>query len=106
MTALLMPTDPEVYPDPMCFDPDRWMDAEARKRMDKAYAPFGRGTRICIGMHLAWMELYMVVAAIVQRSDFEFDADAAEDVTQASDIFTIGTTARNGLKAAITRHED
>ncbi|RYP27099.1 hypothetical protein DL767_007796 [Monosporascus sp. MG133] len=81
MTALLMHTDPEVYPDPMRFDPDRWMDAEARRRMDKAYAPFGRGTRICIGMHLAWVELYMVVAAIVQRFDFEFDADAAKDVT-------------------------
>ncbi|RYP14779.1 hypothetical protein DL765_006135 [Monosporascus sp. GIB2] len=104
MTALLMHLDPEVYPDPMRFDPDRWMDAEARKRIDKAYAPFGRGTRICIGMHLAWVELYMVVAAIVQRFDFEFDADAAKDVTWVSDMFTIGTAARNGLKAVITRH--
>ncbi|RYP45943.1 hypothetical protein DL769_011423 [Monosporascus sp. CRB-8-3] len=106
MTALLMHLDPEVYPDPMRFDPDRWMDAEERKRMDKAYAPFGRGTRICIGMHLAWVELYMVVAAIVQRFDFEFDADASKDITWVSDMFTIGTAARNGLKAVITRHED
>ncbi|RYP91984.1 hypothetical protein DL770_001905 [Monosporascus sp. CRB-9-2] len=78
MTALLMHTDPEGYPDPIRFTPDRWMDVEARKRMDKAYA---RGTRICVGMHLAWVELYMVVAAIVQRFDFEFDPDAAKDVT-------------------------
>lgn len=50
MTTLLMHTDKALYPDPKRFDPDRWMDLDARKKADKTYAPFSRGTRICLGM--------------------------------------------------------
>jgi cytochrome P450 len=50
MTTLLMHLDKNIYEDPMRFDPDRWMDKDFRKRVDKTYAPFSRGTRICIGM--------------------------------------------------------
>jgi cytochrome P450 len=50
MTALLMHTDPALYPDPLRFDPDRWMDLEARKKAEKTWFPFSPGTRMCLGM--------------------------------------------------------
>lgn len=50
MTTLFMHMDEKLYPDPTTFQPERWMDPEARKRTEKVYAPFSRGTRICIGM--------------------------------------------------------
>ncbi|RYO73653.1 hypothetical protein DL764_010431 [Monosporascus ibericus] len=50
MTALLMHKNESLYPDPEKFDPERWMDTEARKKADKTFAPFSRGTRICLGM--------------------------------------------------------
>jgi len=50
MTTLLMHTDPTLYPEPMSFNPDRWMDLEFRKAASKTYAPFSKGTRSCIGM--------------------------------------------------------
>lgn len=50
MTTILMHTDENLYPDPMRFNPDRWMDPDARKRSEKTYAPFSRGTRSCLGM--------------------------------------------------------
>lgn len=50
MTTILMHTDETLYPAPLSFNPDRWMDPEARRKMDKTYAPFSRGTRICLGM--------------------------------------------------------
>lgn len=50
MTTWLMHTDPDVYADPMRFNPDRWMDPTARKAFDKFYAPFSKGQRICLGM--------------------------------------------------------
>lgn len=49
MTTLLMHTDEKLYPDPMRFNPDRWMDPTAREAT-KRFAPFSRGTRICLGM--------------------------------------------------------
>lgn len=50
MTNLFMHTDEALYPDPMRFNPDRWMDLDARKALEKTYAPFSKGTRICLGM--------------------------------------------------------
>lgn len=48
MTVLLMHLNEDLYPQPKTFNPDRWTD-EA-KRSDKTFAPFSRGTRICLGM--------------------------------------------------------
>lgn len=52
MTSLLMHMDATLYPNPFYFNPDRWvaLDADARKKLDKVFAPFLKGTRICIGM--------------------------------------------------------
>lgn len=48
MTVLLMHLNAAIYSQPKTFNPDRWSD-EA-KRSDKTFAPFSRGTRICLGM--------------------------------------------------------
>jgi cytochrome P450 len=50
MTTILMHTDEELYPEPLSYIPDRWMDSEVRKKLEKTYAPFSRGTRSCLGM--------------------------------------------------------
>lgn len=50
MTTLLMHTDETLYPDPMRFNPDRWLVSGAAGATASKYAPFGRGTRICLGM--------------------------------------------------------
>ncbi|KAK7946092.1 Trichodiene oxygenase [Apiospora aurea] len=103
MTTLLMHTDPDIYPDPTCFDPERWVDMDVRRKAEKTYAPFGRGTRMCLGMYLAWAELYMVVSTLVERFDLEFDPAALGDLECTSDEFLIGTTKRNGLRAYVKR---
>jgi cytochrome P450 len=50
MTTILMHMDEKLYPDPERFQPERWMDVEVRKKADKTFAPFSRGTRNCGGM--------------------------------------------------------
>ena len=41
-----------IYPDPKVFRPERWLegDAEHRKKMEGAFLPFNKGSRMCIGL--------------------------------------------------------
>ena len=65
--------DPEAWPDPLRFDPDRFLDPDADQQaaIDDAWVPFGRGPRRCIGFALAQMELTLAVARLAQRLDVD-----------------------------------
>ncbi|KAI0809864.1 trichodiene oxygenase [Xylaria sp. FL0064] len=103
MTTYLIHRDPDVYSDPDQFKPQRWLDLQERLKLEKFYAPFSKGPRNCLGMHLAWAELYMTVAALVEHFDIVFDSSAIDDITCTSDQFTIGTAGNNGLPVTVRR---
>lgn len=50
MTQTLTHSDLVLYPRPMHFDPERWLDHGAKKKPEKTYMPFSKGTRGCLGM--------------------------------------------------------
>lgn len=52
--TVLIPTmavqrDPEYYPDPELFDPERFSEDNKLLMKESAYLPFGTGPRKCIG---------------------------------------------------------
>ena len=49
MSAYFMHTDPEVYPDPFKFNPDRWL-GDLNPLMKRNLVPFCRGSRSCLRM--------------------------------------------------------
>ncbi|KAL3419452.1 cytochrome P450 [Phlyctema vagabunda] len=49
-----------IFRDPLKFDPERWFAPS--QDMKDAFMPFGGGSRICIGLHLAYMELSLATA--------------------------------------------
>ncbi|KAF4462954.1 cytochrome P450 [Fusarium albosuccineum] len=102
MTAILMHTDEESFSNPKEFKPDRWMDPLEQKKGFKAFVPFSKGTRICLGMHLAWAELYLVISTLVQRFDFHFPEAKAEDFEPVADHFAVGTRGKGVLKATVS----
>jgi hypothetical protein len=65
-------TDAVLFPRPREFIPERWItDAlpsgfppphEARKH----FVPFSRGTRACVGMNLAYAELYLTIGTLLK----------------------------------------
>ena len=43
--------DPDIFPDPHAFDPERWIRAAANgERLDRYLVIFSRGSRICQGL--------------------------------------------------------
>ncbi|HEU4428202.1 MAG TPA: cytochrome P450 [Myxococcota bacterium] len=64
---------PELWSDPECFDPDRWLPERGEPRHAFAYLPFGLGGRRCVGEDFALLELRAVLARILQRWRVELD---------------------------------
>lgn len=48
--------DPEYYPEPEKFNPDRFSDEAVKQRDAMAWLPFGDGPRNCIGMKNNYIE--------------------------------------------------
>ena len=50
MSHLLMYHDESIYPDSYAFKPERWVDPADRRRLERYFEPFLRGTRNCMGI--------------------------------------------------------
>ncbi|KAL8663689.1 MAG: hypothetical protein Q9202_003635 [Teloschistes flavicans] len=67
MSSWLLHHDETYFPNPTKFDPDRWGDATDAYKMEKAFVPFGKGSRACLGMNLAYCELYVSIGTLFRR---------------------------------------
>ncbi len=63
----IMGRDPQYFPDPLRFDPDRFSPENKAARPKFTYFPFGGGSRQCIGESFAWMEGVFSIATIASR---------------------------------------
>ncbi len=70
ISPYLLHHDPESWPDPDAFDPDRFAEGRDKDRPAYAYLPFGGGPRLCIGNQFALMELQILLTLFVRQFDF------------------------------------
>nr|AKI33846.1 cytochrome P450 76AD1-like protein [Anulocaulis leiosolenus] len=64
--------DPNVWPDPEVFRPERFMDCGVDvKGRDFELLPFGAGRRICPGLSLAYRMLNLMLANLVHSFDWK-----------------------------------
>ncbi|XP_061098811.1 cytochrome P450 3A30-like [Conger conger] len=62
--------DPEHWPEPECFNPERF-SKENKDGMDPyAFLPFGAGPRNCIGMRLAVVLMKLAIVQVLQHFSF------------------------------------
>lgn len=88
MTLRSSLTAESVYPDPLSFNPDRWLvTGEELKRLEKYFIPFSRGARSCIGKDLAMMNLYLMIANFFHRFDAELFETTRKDIEIEHDLF-------------------
>lgn len=72
-SAYITHRDPELYPEPAAFRPERWATI---KPDAYAYCPFSAGARVCLGSMLAQMEIKLVIALILARISPRVPADS------------------------------
>jgi len=82
MSQYMISRRPDLYPDPLRFDPDRFTPEAKATRPRFAYFPFGAGSRQCIGESFAWMEGVLAIATIASRWRMTY-LDSAPPVPQA-----------------------
>ncbi|MGO1167650.1 MAG: cytochrome P450 [Janibacter sp.] len=94
----LLHRDPDVWPDPERFDPDRFLPEHIRARPAHAYSPFGSGERACIGRQFALHEAVIVLAKLLHRFDLTpepgYELTVTERLTLMPVGFRVGLTRR------------
>ena len=52
MSSWILHQDEHYFPRPTAFDPERWADPREAQRLERAFVPFGKGSRARVGMNL------------------------------------------------------
>ena len=95
MTSYIIHRNPDIFPSPLEYRPERWLEYP---RLDKYLVSFSKGKMQCLGINLAYAELYLMLAKLFRvygseevkmdgdigwlelfDTNFERDIDIAED---------------------------
>jgi sterol 22-desaturase len=79
--------DPEAYPDPDTFDPDRWITGDAEKQV-KNWLVFGTGPHYCLGQTYAQLNLMAMIGKASMELDWvHHPTPISEDIEVFATIF-------------------
>ncbi|KAF7852941.1 hypothetical protein EAF04_010818 [Stromatinia cepivora] len=98
-TQFSMHHNPAIFPSPSTFNPERWLGDQA-KELEKYLVPFSRGPRACLGMNIAYAQMYIILALLFSRFEmelFETDAESMEWVDHGNAV------TRSSVKVRVRR---
>ncbi|KAL4963865.1 cytochrome P450 [Aspergillus stella-maris] len=78
-TGHFVHSNPSIFERPNEFIPERWLGDDA-KANDKWLLSFSRGPRSCLGIHLAWAELYLTFGHVYRKFEIEVDAASPKEL--------------------------
>lgn len=55
-----------IFPDPLAFQPERWLEGNVSDKMTRNWFAFGAGPRACIARNLATVELFITTERVVE----------------------------------------
>ncbi|KAG9310288.1 cytochrome P450 [Chiua virens] len=77
--------DPDVFPNPERFDPQRWLTAEGKVRNDIRFCTYGFGRRTCPALHVADRSMFITTALILWAFHISEDPKAPIDAFDFTD---------------------
>ncbi|KAL4782495.1 cytochrome P450 [Aspergillus varians] len=69
MSTWMMHHNENLFPDAERFNPERWLDPTRAKLLERYLFSFGKGSRQCAGMPLAYCELYVTLGRVFRQFD-------------------------------------
>uniref|UniRef100_A0A0B7KRT2 Cytochrome P450 n=1 Tax=Bionectria ochroleuca TaxID=29856 RepID=A0A0B7KRT2_BIOOC len=80
-TLKLLEHDPTLYPEPLKFKPERWLETNPDSAaMKRSSVTFGTGTRTCLGQFIAHQVLRRTVAALVYNFSMTFADELSDEM--------------------------
>ncbi len=84
-SAFLVHHDPEIYPEPYAFQPERFL---GQSPGTYTWIPFGGGRRRCLGASFALQEMKIVLRSALRRFELAPTGDAPETTGRRSITFS------------------
>ncbi|KAK4653264.1 hypothetical protein QC762_0081790 [Podospora pseudocomata] len=105
MSAWMLNTDPEVYPDPLAFRPERWLPGNHKPEMDRNFASLGRGSRTCLGIHLVYVFMRHPLVAMFGPGDRPeltlYETEESDVATTVSGLSGLAKRGARGLRVVV-----
>lgn len=104
----------DLFPDSHAFRPERWLapsklsdfdskpDVDSSDKRQKKHFSFGRGTRACLGIQLAYAELLFIVAGLMPEFEFElFETDGRDVECDRDEIVPAVRRESKGVRVMV-----
>ncbi|VUC24184.1 unnamed protein product [Clonostachys rosea] len=104
VNAWIIHRDPDIFPNPDEFNPDRWITADASdlSRMKRAFFAFGGGRHTCSGQHISMFEISKLLPTLLLRYRTSW---VHPNDYQNIDVSNYFFTVQKGVKVNLTSRD-
>jgi cytochrome P450 len=120
MSSWILHHDEKYFQNSQKFDPTRWLDPKEARRIEKAFVPFSKGSRACVGMKyatspdfiahqltlcsnsLAYCELYATLGTVFRRFE-NLKSNVLTDEDRAYNDYFSGQHPLDATKFHVTQ---
>ncbi|TRY78866.1 hypothetical protein TCAL_10656 [Tigriopus californicus] len=81
INVMAIHSNPDIYPDPEKYDPERFTKEAKAERHPYAFLGFGQGPRNCIGMRFALLEAKLGLFAVLRKYKFVATPETVDKFT-------------------------